>query len=179
MEASKLKERARHNTTLPFTRFLAGHGDYTPVVFGERRGDTTWAHQIATAAVFTEPLLTYGSHPQKLLDNPAVEMIKSIPATWDETIALPGCELGKLVVFARRDGDQWFLAVLNGDDPRAVAIPLSFLSEGSFDAMLVGDRPGEPMAVEIEEAQHKRTDSLSLKLEPGGGYIARFTPAAP
>src|SRR3546814_976649 len=32
--------RSVHNTTLPFTRFLAGHGDYTPVVFGERRGDT-------------------------------------------------------------------------------------------------------------------------------------------
>ena len=64
MEASKLQERAVHNTTLPFTRFLAGHGDYTPVHFGARRGDTTWAHQIATAAVFTEPLLTYGAHPE-------------------------------------------------------------------------------------------------------------------
>jgi alpha-glucosidase len=179
MEASKLKERAAHNTTLPFTRFLAGHGDYTPVVFGERRGDTTWAHQIATAAVFTEPLLTYGSHPQKLLDNPAVDMIKSIPATWDETIALPACELGKFVAFARRHGDQWFLAVLNGDDQRAVSIPLSFLPEGSFNAMLVSDRPGEPTAVEVKEAQHKRADSVSLKLEPGGGFIARFTPAAP
>ena len=39
---------AEHNTTLPFTRLLAGPADYTPVVFGERRKDTTWAHQIAT-----------------------------------------------------------------------------------------------------------------------------------
>ena len=41
---------AVHNTTLPFTRFLAGPADYTPVVFGDRRKDTTWAHQIATAS---------------------------------------------------------------------------------------------------------------------------------
>ncbi len=55
---------AEHNTTLPFTRFLAGHADYTPLVFGERRKDTTWAHQIATLVVFTSPVMIYGANPQ-------------------------------------------------------------------------------------------------------------------
>src|SRR5262245_29626880 len=114
MESSRLQARAVHNTTLPFTRYLAGPADYTPVHFGARRGDTTWAHQIATAAIFIEPLLTYAAHPKMLLTNPAVEMIKSIPVTWDETIALPGCEIGEVAAFARRRGDVWFLAVLNG-----------------------------------------------------------------
>ena len=54
---------AEHNTTVPFTRLLAGHADYTPVVFGERRKETTWAHQIATAVVFTSPVMVYGAHP--------------------------------------------------------------------------------------------------------------------
>src|SRR5438093_8531501 len=44
MESSAMRERARHGTTLPFTRLLAGPADYTPVHFGTRRGDTTWAH---------------------------------------------------------------------------------------------------------------------------------------
>ena len=70
MEASRLRRAGRHNTTLPFTRFLAGHADYTPVHFGARRGDTTWAHQIATAAVFNEPLLTYGAHPEDAAGEP-------------------------------------------------------------------------------------------------------------
>jgi alpha-glucosidase len=100
MESSRLQARARHNTTLPFTRFLAGHGDYTPVHFGARRGDTTWAHQIATAAVFNSPLLTYGAHPTNLLRNPALPMIKSIPAVWDETIVLPVSEIGEIAAFA-------------------------------------------------------------------------------
>ena len=43
--------RARHDATLPFTRMLAGHADYTPMHFGDRRNDTTWAHQIASAAM--------------------------------------------------------------------------------------------------------------------------------
>jgi alpha-glucosidase len=70
MEASRLQERAVHNATLPFTRFLAGHADYTPVHFGPRRGDTTWAHQIATAAVFTEPLLTLRGAPDEHFGEP-------------------------------------------------------------------------------------------------------------
>jgi alpha-glucosidase len=59
-----MEQRAVHNTTLPFTRFLAGHADYTPVHFGERRRETSWTHQIATAAVFTSPLMIYGAHPK-------------------------------------------------------------------------------------------------------------------
>src|SRR5262245_64341871 len=96
MEASKLQGRARHDATLPFTRFLAGHADYTPVHFGPRRGDTTWAHQVATAAVFTAPLLTYASHPKTLLEHPASAMIKSIPAAWDETVVLSSSEIGEV-----------------------------------------------------------------------------------
>jgi hypothetical protein len=56
-----------------FRRFLAGAADYTPVVFGERRKDTSWADQIATAVAFTSPVLVFGGHPQSLLENPAVE----------------------------------------------------------------------------------------------------------
>jgi alpha-glucosidase len=176
MEARRLQERAAHNATLPFARYLAGHGDYTPVVFGERRGDTTAAHQIATAAVFNEPLLTYGAHPRTLLEHPAVEMIKSIPAVWDETIAMPKCEIGELAAFARRHGKEWFLAVLNGPGERTIDAPLSFLGEGQYKSMLVGDEAGDPTAVKIENRRHERSHSIALNLAPGGGFIARFRP---
>src|SRR5205807_5805911 len=59
MEASRLADRATHGATLPFTRLLAGPAEYTPVIFGERRANTTWAHQIASAAILSAPLLTY------------------------------------------------------------------------------------------------------------------------
>jgi alpha-glucosidase len=41
LEYRSMQTRARHNVTLPFTRFLAGHADYTPVHFGERRKETS------------------------------------------------------------------------------------------------------------------------------------------
>jgi alpha-glucosidase len=174
MESSRLQARAKHNTTLPFTRYLAGHGDYTPVHFGARRGDTTWAHQIATAAIFDEPLLTYGAHPTNILNNPALPMIKSIPAVWDETIVLAPSEIGELAAFARRRGKDWFVAVLNGPERRSATIPLKFLSDGKYEAMIVRDQPDEPAAVKMDKATFRNQDSVSLDLVAGGGFIARL-----
>jgi len=166
---------AEHNTTLPFTRFLAGPADYTPVVFGERRKDTTWAHQVATAVVFTSPLLVYGGHPQSLLDNPAVDVIRSIPAVWDETRALPQSAVGELAAFARRSGDRWFLGVLNGRQPRTLRLPLSFLGKGRYQATFVADHRENGAAVELERRAVTARDSVSLSMRDGGGFVARFT----
>jgi alpha-glucosidase len=126
--------------------------------------------------VFNEPLLTYGAHPRSLLEHSAVDMIKSIPSVWDETIALPACEIGELAAFARRHGNEWFLAVLNGSADRTIDLPLSFLGEGEYQALLVGDEERDATAVKIENRRHGREDSIELGLAPGGGFIARFRP---
>jgi alpha-glucosidase len=175
MESSRLRDRARHDVILPFTRMLAGPADYTPVHFGDRRSDTTWAHQVASAAILTSPLLTYGANPRTILANPAVEMMKSIPATWDETIVLPASEIGEVAAFARRKGDTWFLAIMNGTTARSVRVPLLFLGSGSYGSLVVRDRSGESAAVETETKTHEREDMLSVELNAGGGFVARFT----
>src|SRR5262245_26667987 len=163
------------NATLPFTRMLAGHADYTPVIFGERRKETSWAHQIASAAIFTSPLLVYGAHPKSILGNPAVDIIKSIPSVWDETIALPQSEIGELAAFARRSGATWFLAIMNGATARTVKIRLAFLGRGIYQATLARDWKDDAAAITIGNASVGRSDWLTIDLRAGGGFIARFT----
>ncbi len=175
MEASKLQERARHDVILPFTRLLTGHADYTPVHFGERRADTSWAHQVASAAILLSPLLTYAANPRNILANPCAPMIKSIPAVWEETIVLPVSEIGEIAAFARRRGDTWFLAVMNGPSARTIQVPLSFLGEGEYRALLVRDRKDDPAAVQLEEATLDRAGWLTVDLRDGGGFITRFS----
>jgi len=177
MEHRKGEAWGKHNTTIPFTRYLAGHGDYTPVVFGDRRRETSWAHQIATAAVFTSPLLVYGGHPKSLLENPAVEIIKSIPAVWDETRVLPFSEIGEVAGFARRSGKTWFVAILNGPIARKVRVDLTFLGDGAHDALLASDNPDGPAAVGIDRQSVRRRTQVDVALRVGGGFIARLTPA--
>jgi alpha-glucosidase len=174
MERRSMQTWAQHDTTIPFTRMLAGHLDFTPMLFGERRRETSWAHQIATAALFTAPLLVYGAHPQAILDNPAVDLIKSIPSTWDETRVLPFSEIGEVAGFARRHGKQWFLVMANGPTARSLDVPLSFLDGGSHRALLVRDREDDPAAVVVETQTVRREDTLTVALRAGGGFVARF-----
>ena len=63
-------ERARHQTILPFTRYLAGPADYTTMLFTERRRDSSVAHQIASLVVFASPLLTIAANPESILASP-------------------------------------------------------------------------------------------------------------
>lgn len=173
MEASKLTDRATHETTIPFTRCIVGPAEYTVVHFGQRRANTTWAHQIASAAILNSPLLTYAAHPDTLLMNPAVNIIKAIPATWDETIVLPPSEIGEVAVMARRKGADWFLAVMNGTTPRNITVPLSFL-KGGYIVEAAEDHPTESAAVNVFNKAYRSTDKLQLKLVPGGGWIGWF-----
>jgi alpha-glucosidase len=166
---------AQHNATLPFTRYLVGAGDYTPVVFGERRKETSWAHQIATAVVFTSPVLVFGGHPQSLLDNTAVELIKSLPSVWDETIVLPQSDIGELAAFARRSGRNWFVGVLNGPTARTLKIDLGFLGDGRHDALVVRDKADDAAAVAVEKMSATARTPLTADLRASGGLIARFT----
>jgi len=178
---------AQHNATLPFTRMLAGHADYTPLHFGDRRCETSETHQIASAIVLQAPLLVYAEHPENILQHKAVDIIKQIPSVWDETIVLPGSEIGKVAAFARRKGDQWFISVMNGEEGRFLKIDLSFLGEGEYTATMVRDEKpnaamvslirerlsyGAQKGVIIDNAMVKSNESLVVELIPGGGFVA-------
>ncbi len=174
MESSSLKQRARHETILPFARYLAGPCDYTTMIFTQRRADSTWAHQIACLATFHSPILTIAAHPQSVLDNPAVDVIKSIKPVWDETIVLPDSKIGELSLFARRSGDLWILAVMSAGPARTIQVPLSFLGDGLYKASLVRDNKEKADAVVLEDKTLQRSDTLIIDLADGGGFLARF-----
>ena len=176
MEASKLAERATHETTIPFTRLLAGPAEYTVLLFGDRRKNTTWAHQVASAAILSAPLLTYAANPATILSNPAADIIKNIPAVWDETIVLPGSAIGELAAYARRKGNNWFIAVMNGVQPAHIKIPLTFLKQTNYKAMIVKDDATNAASVITEHATYTSKDAIELSLTSGGGFIAQLTP---
>ncbi len=175
MESSGLKQRARHETILPFARYLAGPADYTTMIFTERRRDSSWAHQIACLATFQSPMLTIAAHPQSILDNPAVDVIKSIKAVWDETIVLPESKIGDLSIFARRSGDMWVLAVMSAGPARTIQVPLSFLGDGPYKASLVRDNKENSGAVVLDNQTLRRNDTLTIEMISGGGFVGRFT----
>jgi len=175
MEASKLLDRATHETAIPFTRMLAGPADYSVCHFGARRQNTTWVHQTATAAIYCAPVITYASTPAHILENPCVEMIKSIPSVWDETIVLPPSEIGELAIYAQRKGSAWFLSVINDLQPKTIKIPLSFLGEGNYNTLVLNDNPDNPADAVVKTGTAGRNDVVEINLGIGGGYMCRYS----
>ena len=175
MESKSLKARARHETILPFTRFLAGPAEYTTMLFSDRRGDASWAHEIASMVVFSDPLLTIALNPEYILSNPAADVIKSIPAIWYETIVLPDSKIGKLAAYARRTGDVWFLAAMCGPEAKTINIPLNFLSDGNYNTVTVSDNKENSASVVIGRNKFNKEDTLKIEMINGGGFVARFT----
>jgi len=175
MESRALEKRARHETILPFARYLAGPCDYTTMIFNERRRDTSWSHQIACLATFHSPILTIAAHPQSVLDNPALDVIKSIKPVWDETIVMPGSEIGRLTIFARRSGTMWILAVMSAEQAKTIQVPLAFLGAGEYQAKLVFDDPTDSGAVQVTDTTVQSSDILTIPMLAGGGFIGRFT----
>ena len=172
---------AQHDVTLPFTRMLAGMADYTPLHFGSRMADTTWAHQVANAIIIQAPVLAYAAHPANMLANPSVDVLKALPTVWDETVVLPFSEIREVAGFARRSGNTWFVAITNGPYAKNVRVDLSaFLGEApqqpggraaSYQTTLLRDTE-EPAALKVEHVTLTSNDSLSIDLRSGGGFVA-------
>lgn len=166
---------AQSNTILPFTRYLSGPADYTPVHFGDRMGEVSWAHHVASMVVFTSPFLCVGADPQSILDNPCKEMIQSIPPVWDETIVLPQSKIGELVLYARRNGTTWFLAAMNGtNESKSITVDLSFL-KGNYLFASVKDDAGKQNNAVINNSKISAKSKLIIMLNANGGCVGRFS----
>ena len=165
---------AESNTILPFTRYLSGHADYTPVHFGDRMGEITWAHHVASMIVFTSPFLCMGADPQNVLDNPCKEMIQSIPPVWDETIVLPQSKIGELVLYARRKGTTWFVAAMGSNkEIQTEEVNLSFLKGNYMLSTLKDDKNKQANAL-LENSKVTASSKMTIVLNADGGYVGRF-----
>ena len=172
---------ASHNAALPFTRCIAGHADYTPLAFS-RPGTTTWTHQLAMAYLITSPLLVMAEHPQRLLEDPelapALPFVCEVPVCWDETRVLEGSRIGELAAFARRKGNIWFIAMVNGTDGlKLVSLDLTFTGWRDLVITELADRADAPAAF----APNARTTAAHVPfiviLQPCGGYVAKVVNA--
>jgi len=161
-----------HDTILPFTRYVAGAGDYTPLVLDpvELRG-ITWAHEMAEAITFTSPFLCFGGHPKDFVANPAKDVLMALPATWDETRILKGSEPGSVVAEARRKGDQWFIAVMNGGSVTNLDLSLDFLGAGTWKSSQLFDVKDKADGWDRRERNVTRADHIRLELAPRGGFV--------
>lgn len=106
-----------------YTRFLAGHADWTPA--------SHTAMQIASIICIDSPFMTISSDPKLVLQSPAVEFIKSIPSVWDKTVVLSDSVLGSYSVYAKQKDGVWFVGGISSLNVSKAKVDLSeFITDG-------------------------------------------------
>lgn len=175
MELNIMKEPipAWHNAALPFTRFLCGHGDYTPGFFSNK-GPTTYTHQLALMYLFNSPFQCMAESPVTIVNDPLyapiIPLLQTLPVTWDETKVLEGSEIGKLAAFAKRKGNIWYVAVINGtEQPQDFVLRPSFLKNKISKALIVTDKDNGFM-VQEENIRYPKKMTIPAK----GGLVIRI-----
>lgn len=164
------------DVTLPFTRPLAGAADVTPVMLNPHELTSaryTWPHEFAQAIVYLSPITHFCDQYKFYLDSPMFDLFQQLPTVWDETIVLPVTEIGKVVAYARRKGDTWWIGVMNGADVQTVSIPLTFLKHKCRGSLVYDDSSSNTSVVRIEK-NLVPADRLTLTMQPGGGFVARI-----
>lgn len=168
---------ATHNTTLPFTRAVAGPYDYT-ICWTTPRLKTTRAHQMAMSVVVYSPLqfLFWYDRPDQVEDGPELAFFNDLPVTWDETRVLAGA-IGEYAVVARRKGTRWYLGAITNERPRTVELRLGMLAAGAPYTMTRYCDGRTSREVAIAETRVLGGEPLTLRMGPSGGCAVTIQPA--
>lgn len=164
------------DVSLPFTRLMAGAADVTPVMLDPQQLQSakySWPHEFAQAIVYLSPITHFCDQYKFYIESPMFDLFQTIPTTWDETRVLSCTEMGKVVAYARRKGNVWWIGVMNGAEARTINLSLDFLKTKKT-ATLVYDNNSSNTAIDRHEKTVSPNDKLEIKMLPGGGFVGRI-----
>ena len=105
-----------------------------------------------------------------------MELLGSIPTTWDETI-IPQAKLGEYIITARKKGEDWFIGGMSNWNPKSLNLALDFIAEGNYTATICADGINADRHASdytIEKKDIKKGDILAINMAPGGGWVVRL-----
>ena len=160
---------ACHNATLPFTRNVIGPMDYTPCTFSDSQHPhiTTNAHELALTILYESGLQHLADKPESYLAQPTEvqQFLSHLPSVWDETRLIDGYP-GRFVIMARRSGNRWYVAGINGlDTPQDLSVPLDFIGKKQ-SVSTFEDSENAPWNI-----QTRKEVSQEIHFQPRGGFV--------
>ncbi|MCG9696627.1 glycoside hydrolase family 97 protein [Shewanella sp. Isolate11] len=166
-------KEASHSAVLPFTRNLFDPMDFTPTTFNEIpniKRKTTNGFELALPILFISGIQHIVETHEGMQHVPdyVKAFLQQIPTQWDESKMVAGMP-GKLAVFARRSGDTWFVAGINGENlVKELQLDLSFLaSDKAYMISSKGMRGFNEQTIKLSN----RTD---ITLQANDGFVMRI-----
>lgn len=163
-----------HAAMLPFTRNLFDPMDFTPMVFGDipniKRASTN-GFELATSVLYLSGIQHFADTPEGMSSAPAYvkQFLQNLPRSWDDSRLVDGYP-GQYAVIARRSGDTWYIAGINGSDKeKNLTLDLSFV--GKKQGVIFTDG-GQPRS--FSQRSIAASKKVAVTIKPHGGFVIQL-----
>lgn len=164
-----------HCTTIPFTRNVFDPMDYTPMCLYKVPGlqrRTTSAFELALPVIFLSGVQHIAETPEGMSHVPdyVKTFLRGLPGSWDDSRFIDGYP-GKLAVFARKSGNIWYIAGINGENTeKKLQLDLSFLDNKSGTLITDG---AEPLSFTSQSVKVTPGQKLDVTVKGNGGFVIK------
>lgn len=173
-------DKEAFNATLhPFIRNAVGSMDFGGSTLNKYYGSdnkhgsqrkTSDVFALATAVLFQSPVQHFALAPNNLTDAPqwAIDFMKQVPTTWDETRYVAGYP-GKYVVLARRHGSKWFVVGVNAQqEPLKMKLSLPMLQANGTAKVYTDNKD---LQGSVKEQKISKKQEMTITIPCNGGIV--------
>ncbi|MGB3801826.1 MAG: glycoside hydrolase family 97 catalytic domain-containing protein, partial [Lewinella sp.] len=173
---------AEHMVSSAMIRNVYDPMDFTPMNFGGIPGrvqrTTTAAFELATAVALLSGIQHYAEQPEGMAKVPdyVTDFLRDLPDYWEDVRFIDG-DPGKLYVVARRAGDRWYVAGMNGEGTaKDLDLELDFLrgEQGTLIGTGEGPMSEDAPSFRQEEAKVSAAGRLKVSVGPNDGFVVVF-----
>jgi len=170
-DQNNANEEPLHATTIPFTRNVFDPMDFTPMTLYKIpniKRNTTSGFELALPVIFQSGIQHLAETPDGMAKVPAFvkTFLQEFPSGWTDTKLIDGYP-GKFVVMARKSGNKWYIAGING---------ATYPKEINFDATKFGAKRARLITDGTEELSFTERDlspnaNVKITMKPHGGFV--------
>lgn len=169
-EQENANEEPAHATTIPFTRNVFDPMDFTPMSLNKLPNinlKTTSTFELALPILFHSGVQHLAETPEGMAKVPAFvkTFLQEFPASWTDTKLIDGYP-GKFVVMARKAGNKWYIAGINGKN--AAKEVIFDTAKFGKKAKLIVDGKEDQSFVQSELNTDTKTN---VNMKPYGGFV--------
>jgi hypothetical protein len=163
-----------HCAIIPFTRNLFDPMDFTPVNFSGiphliRR--TTGGFEIALSVIFTSGIQHIAETPDGMAAQKDFvrDYMSSLPDNWDDVKFIDGFP-GQYVVLARKKGDKWYIAGINGENKEhTITLNAPFKNVNSKGIIIIDSISSD----ELIKSNIDFSKPVNITMRPYGGFVIK------
>jgi len=167
-----------HSVMSAFARNAFDPMDFTPMCLyriPRIKRVTTAAFELATSVIFLSGIQHYAESPEGMTLVPAYikTFLQNIPSSWDGVKFLDG-HPGKLYVVARRAGNKWYVAGINGENTeKELKLDLSFIKSKKGTIISAGNDNEEP-SFNSKIFNIPSSGEMNIIIKGNDGFVAVF-----